>query len=118
MVWRYIMFCAKTRPVPVASTDFGEIAPLIVSTSRNGRSTAGNDATVVVVAAVRFATVARLEVEVGPDDTGVFVAAGASAPRVGWLSVRTTTANTTAARRATALTRRCWRRFTDQIVAN
>ena len=40
MVWRYIMFCANTRPVPVASTDFGEMSPVMVLTSRSGRSTA------------------------------------------------------------------------------
>ena len=25
--WRYIMFCANTRPVPVAVTDFGAMLP-------------------------------------------------------------------------------------------
>src|SRR5947209_4660405 len=29
-VWRYIMFCAKTSPWPVALTDLGEMAPRIV----------------------------------------------------------------------------------------
>ena len=51
------MFCANTSPVPVASTDFGEIAPVMRSTSRNGRSTAGGGATVVVVDAAGSATV-------------------------------------------------------------
>jgi hypothetical protein len=41
-VWRYIMFCAKTRPVSEAATDLGEIGPpmvwmrLILRTSDGG----------------------------------------------------------------------------------
>src|SRR5436190_16580008 len=49
MVWRYIMFCANTRPLSVATTDFGEIAPVTVLTSRRGRSTAGCAGVVLVV---------------------------------------------------------------------
>src|SRR5712675_650371 len=43
------MFCANTRPVPVATTDFGEIAPVIVRSNRSGRSIAGVGGVVVVV---------------------------------------------------------------------
>jgi hypothetical protein len=43
------MFCANTRPVPVASTDLGEIAPVIVVASESGRSIAGGSGIVVVV---------------------------------------------------------------------
>src|SRR3712207_4851046 len=37
-VCRYIMFCANTRPLPVAVTDFGEMSPPILLTSTNRRS--------------------------------------------------------------------------------
>ena len=45
------MFCANTSPLPVATTDFGEIAPKIVRSSRSGRSTAGCCGVVVAVVA-------------------------------------------------------------------
>src|SRR4051812_28159579 len=37
----YIMFCANTRPLPVASTDFGEIAPPMVLTFTSRRRSDG-----------------------------------------------------------------------------
>jgi len=40
-VWVYIMFWAKTSPVSEASTDFGEMWPLIVLMSTRCRSSAG-----------------------------------------------------------------------------
>src|SRR5258708_968611 len=49
IVCRYIMFCANTSPVPVAVTDFGEIAPVIVATRVRRKSSAGLWARVVVV---------------------------------------------------------------------
>src|SRR5579871_290403 len=56
---RYIMFCAKTRPVLEASTDLGEMGPPIVSMSVRRRSSDGGPAgtrweggTVVVVVVV------------------------------------------------------------------
>ncbi len=50
IVCRYIMFCANTSPVPVASTDLGEISPLIVATRVSVKSSAGLWGIVVVVA--------------------------------------------------------------------
>ena len=41
IVCRYIMFCANTRPVSVAVTDFGEMLPLIVVTCVSVKSSAG-----------------------------------------------------------------------------
>ena len=43
------MFCANTSPVPVESTDFGEMSPVIVFSRTSGRSTAGGSGVVVVV---------------------------------------------------------------------
>ena len=41
MVWRYIMFCAITRPVLVATTLLGEIGPPMVFHSVRRRDAAG-----------------------------------------------------------------------------
>ena len=49
IVCRYIMFCANTSPVPVASTDLGEMLPLIVATWVSVKSAAGSCGIVVVV---------------------------------------------------------------------
>ena len=43
------MFCALTRPLPDATTDFGEIAPLIVRNGVRRRVSEGVDGLVVVV---------------------------------------------------------------------
>src|SRR4051812_38028155 len=43
-VCRYIMFCAKTRPVPVAITDLGEMSPPMVSAATSRPSAAAGGA--------------------------------------------------------------------------
>jgi hypothetical protein len=57
-------------------------------------------------------------VDVAGEDAGACFAAGGSAVWVGRGCARTTAANTTEAASATALACRCWRRFTNQIVAD
>src|SRR5579862_833934 len=124
------MFCANTRPVPVASTDFGEISPVIVSTRRSGRSTAGGAGTVVVVAVVVVAVVDGAVGFGSVGGPGRFVAEGsvACAPtgRVGAASDRgfgaalrpcrsTTAATTTTTANAMALARRCSRVLTHRL---
>ena len=46
------MFWANTSPVPVAVTDFGEIAPFTVATRVSKKSWAGSCGVVVVVVVV------------------------------------------------------------------
>src|SRR4051794_10262793 len=41
MVCRYIMLCAKTSPVPDATTDFGEMSPVMVRSSFRRRASLG-----------------------------------------------------------------------------
>jgi len=55
------MFCANTSPLPVASTDFGEMLPVTVVASRSGRSTAGWSGMIVVVVDVDCVDVVLLE---------------------------------------------------------
>ena len=52
----YIMFWAKTGPAPDATTDFGEIGPVIVVASFKARSDDGIPGVVVVVGAVLVPT--------------------------------------------------------------
>src|SRR5262249_38910011 len=49
IVWRYIMFCANTRPRSDATTDFGEMSPVTVFVSASDPSDDGIGAVVVVV---------------------------------------------------------------------
>src|SRR5471030_2401167 len=61
------MFCANTRPVPVAVTDLGEIAPLTVATRVRTKSSAGSCGTVVVVVAGFDVDVAAVDRDVDVD---------------------------------------------------
>src|SRR5258708_2160342 len=103
------MFCANTSPLPVATTDLGEMLPVTVRASRSGRSTAGGSGTVVVVEVDAVAGAVGWTAAVEPD----FGPVGASpadrrepdprdsTPKTIAAPTSATTKNTRAARRCT-----------------
>src|SRR3954463_2689905 len=104
------MFCANTRPLPVATTDFGEMLPVTVFSRVSGRSTAGWAGTALVVVNDVDALVWTLR-----DDEGAGLSLGCCPAARGWESdppactpntiaapMIVTTKNAKAARRCTA----------------
>src|SRR6478609_7709899 len=108
------MFCANTRPVSVATTDFGEMLPVTVFTSVSGRSTAGWDGAVVVV----VDEVAKW-VDGGCVDAGAELLVGCELERFGCeLEPRACTPNTIAApTMVTTKNTKAARRCTTAILA-
>jgi len=121
MVCRYIMFCAKKRPSPDATTDLAARPPLSVSTSCRVLSAAvrpsGGTRVVVVVVGVVVVVVGEVVVVVVGGAVvvvaGGSVAAGDVGARPSWVSVdvgpRVGEAHPTRTRtRARAKTVRTW----------
>ncbi len=88
----YIMFCANTRPVPVAITDLGEMSPVIVATCVGVKSRAGSWGAAATTAGVASGS-GRLVF----DDASRDAAAGTfRSESVIWRTTVTTATNATA----------------------
>ena len=80
MVWRYIMFAAMTRPLPVATTDFGENGPtrrLVTLRVRRSLGTEGFGGTVAVTVGAGVVGAGTLA---APRAPGTLNCAGATLP--------------------------------------